>query len=271
MFRVNKRPWEKFFNKSMKLVDDGGTGAGGEGADFSGTDEQGGEGTGVIDDGSAVAGQDKQPDANAAIRAEKAKLKAKHDMEIAQYKALTDRMMRATGMNEKQLAEKLEAFEQQQQMKQSGLDPTTYQHLSGMAGTVRQVYEQNLALQQKIEESELKADPIYSDYDEVAESVKAHAAKTGMTLRQAYWAVNGENRSKQLAREAEQRTIAQREANAGFGVVSANGSLSGQANKFESQDEAFVANAFGIEADEHNALKNSKNIDDWLAFLKKKK
>jgi len=270
MFRVNKRPWEKFFNKSMKFVDDDGAGAGGEGADFSGTDEQGGDTTGVIDD-TAVAGQDKQPDANAAIRAEKAKLKAKHDAEISQYKALTDRMMRATGMNEKQLAEKLEAFEQQQQMKQSGLDPTTYQHLSGMAGTVRQVYEQNLALQQKIEESELKADPIYSDYDEVAESVKAHAAKTGMTLRQAYWSVNGENRSKQLAREAEQRTIAQRESNAGAGVVSSKGSPQGQANKFESQDEAFVANAFGIEADEHNALKNSKNIDDWLNFLKKKK
>jgi len=240
--------------------------------------------SGVIDQ-SDVAGQDNDSQRTAAtdtsvvdkqtvshaIQAEKAKLKQKYETALGKYKNVVDRLASLSGMDADQLAQRLDAYTQQLAAQNSGMSPEIYQHLSGMTDTVRGIQRQNLELQRKLEENELKANPTYADFDEVRDDVYDYADKYNVSLRESYWAVNGDRRAEQIARETEQRLIAQREQVGDLGVVSGDYSTSSEGVKFESRDEAEAASIFGMSADEYRALEKAKDIDDWLSWVEKKK
>lgn len=233
--------------------------------------------TGVKESDSDVSGQndtvDKQS-ASRAIQAEKAKLKQKYEGQINQYRSVVDRLTKVTGLTPEQLAQRLDAFTQQQQAQQaqqSGLDPQVYQHLNGMANVLQATRAETLKLQRELEKSKLMANPTYADFADVEEDVTEYADRFGVSLEQAYWAVNGSKRAEQIAREAEQRAIANRENTRDFSVVSGDRSTGSDSAKFESEEEMLAASIFGLSAEDYKALEKADNIDKWNKYLEKKK
>jgi len=275
--------WYTRFFKQPSWVcfnEDGGAGTagGGEGSGGADPDGQGGAGEGAGSQQTGGAGEGatggvSNEAASATIRAEKAKIKAQY----ADHEAVVSHLTKVTGLTPTQIRQKLEnqiqqPFGGQAVQPPAGMSPELFQTFTNMAGALKHTEQETKRLKRDFERGQIKTNPKYADYDQVAKDVEDYADKFGVSLEQAYWAVNGANRAEQLAREAEQRAIATREQNWSLGVVSGGGSAIGTGGgKFDNQDQAYVASQFGMDADEFKALSGEKvNIDDFDRFHKKK-
>lgn len=269
----------KFFKTPLWMCYDdaggGGTAGGGagEGSGAGETDGQGagGEGTGT---GEGAGGAQKTVttgEASAAVQSRIAQLQAKHETETAPLRQLAERISKRSGMTVEQVIQRLDAEDQARAAQQTGLSLQMLQYLQGITGASQQTAAEVKRLQRDLERGTLKADTTYADFDSVAKDVEAYADKYGVSLKEAYWAVNGDKRTQQLAREAEQRAIAQRESMGYLGAVSGDTPIGQGPDKFPNADAAYVAKQMGLDAEEFNALSGEKrSLDDWDKLQEKR-
>jgi len=260
----------------LMAPDDGGGGGGNSaatggdvGADAGGADGQGTGGEGITDGGAQKTVT--TDEASAAVQARIRQLQDKYERETAPLRQLAEKISRRSGLTVDQVLERLDAEERQQAAQQTGLTPAMVQYLQNLTGVSTQTAAEVRRLQRDLERNTLKADPTYADYDSVRESVEAYADKYGVSLREAYWAVNGDKRTQQLAREAEQRAIAQRESLGYLGAVSGDTPIGTGPDKFPNADAAYVAKQMGLDAEEFNMLSGEKkNLDDYDRLIEKR-
>jgi hypothetical protein len=93
-----------------------------------------------------------------------------------------------------------------------------------------------------------------------------------LSLNDAYWLVAGPNRVKQSAREAEHRTINQRQKLAGKDRVQGDTSSSMGTDGAKIPDNVVaMAKAVGMDPAEYYDSMLSNNIDDWREKSAKRK
>jgi methyl coenzyme M reductase alpha subunit len=111
----------------------------------------------------------------------------------------------------------------------------------------------------------------FPGFSEIEGDVLDKAMQLNLSLQDAYWLVAGPKRIQQAAREAEHRTINQRQKLAGKDRVQGDSSSEiGVSSPKIPQDVVAMAKKVNMDPEEYYALMNADNIDDWREFKAKK-
>lgn len=191
---------------------------------------------------------------------------AKFEAQYGPYKQTLEKLMDISGMSLEDVQEYIANYEQEQ-MRQKGIDPDLYKQLQGVKDIGVNAGQVALETRRMIEEEQLKREAMYSDYDQVKEEVREAADRFGITLKEAYWMVNGINRAAAIQKETEQRVMENLRNKRGLG---AEGDSSGEipAGLDLTPEEFRIAKESGIDPAEYAAM---KNIQDYGQYLEAKK
>jgi hypothetical protein len=125
-----------------------------------------------------------------------------------------------------------------------------------------------LETRRMLEEQALKTDPTYADFDQVKDQVREFADRTGMTLSEAYWAVNGANRAKAIQQEAEQRALANIQKRQGLGAEGDGGADLKSLGL--SAEQVQFAKMAGMDPKHFAEMKQVRGLDEYRALKAKK-
>jgi hypothetical protein len=193
--------------------------------------------------------------------------------EEAKYRKTVERLAKQAGISVDDIEKRLDEIDQQdrnkqleQSAKEQGIDPKI---MRMMADQTRELNSLKL-------NSQLQAmhnDTInFPDLADIEGEVIDKANQTGLSLNDAYWLVAGPNRVKQSAREAEHRTINQRQKLAGKDRVQGDTSSSMGTDGAKIPDNVVaMAKAVGMDPAEYYDSMLSNNIDDWREKSAKRK
>lgn len=131
-------------------------------------------------------------------------------------------------------------------------------------------------IKREIELENLANDPHYSDIHDVREDVERLADKAGLTLKQAYNALYGENKystsKADMKRQIEQEVLENlRKKNSAYVDTGANGEVESKPKVKLTPDELAVAKAAKMSPQEYYAMKQMQNVDHYKKFKSKKK
>jgi hypothetical protein len=205
------------------------------------------------------------------IRQRLAETRAKYQ-DYETLKGVVSQLEKLTGLTLDQLSQQLAAYEQQLVSRQVGVPPQILGQLDATQREALKAREESLNIRLDLEEERLKNSPLYADLkedQEVRQAVREYAKRNGVSLEQAYWAVQGPKRVEQIKRETEQRVLADLKAKAAYGGVM--GDSSEEIQKLGlTPEELSAARAMGMDPKEYAALKNVDNIEAYRSLKKKK-
>lgn len=188
--------------------------------------------------------------------------KQKAAREVQAYQERLTRLAQLSGTTVEQLTAYLDnpqAYVQQQRQ------PVDAQ----VAMEARKAQEMAIGAYYAVEEAELKKDPRFSGYAEVAEEVKDYAKLNGLPLKKAYLLLHGEDLLKRIEQDTEQRVLASANKRKGLGAESDN------AAEFKklgiTEEEAAFCRHSGMSIQEFAALKNASSIDAYRKLKQTKR
>jgi hypothetical protein len=184
---------------------------------------------------------------------------------------IVDKLAQATGWTEDmidvyldQVASGVGGAPQQQQQQAHQIDPALLQ----TQALAKNAAQATLETRRMVEEQAIKTNPLYADFEQVKDQVRQYADQTGLSLEQAYWAVNGASRAKAIQQEAEQRALANVNRNRGLG---AEGDGAAEFSKLGlSAEEIAFAQATGTDPKRFAALKNATDLDSYRKLKQQK-
>lgn len=186
-------------------------------------------------------------------------------------RALSSKLEHLTGRTADDLSQQLDIYYQQLEAQQSGLPPQAHQEINMAKQAAIQAYQQNLDLRLAIEEQNMKRDPVYADLKgELREAAYAYARRAGVSLTQAYWAVNGPAKAKQLEREIEQRILANQKHRDESGVVTGDSAEEAKSLGL-TMEQIQAAKLLGMTPAEYAAFAKVDNLESYRKFKKDKK
>lgn len=127
--------------------------------------------------------------------------------ELNRKASLADKVMQQAGVAD------IEAFQQQldqleaQRMVQQGVPPQQAQFLVQQQRELTAMKQQLNKQKYDVEAATLKANPFFADIDDVRDELEEVAARTGLTLEQAYMATRGTQRMKDFETQVTQRVL----------------------------------------------------------------
>lgn len=188
-------------------------------------------------------------------------------------KGLAEQLEKLTGLDVNTINQQLSAYAQQIVAHQTGIPPQLSSQLDATQREALKAREENLNIRLDLEEERLKNNPLYADLkdnQEVRQAVRDYAKKMGVSLEQAYWAVQGSKRVEQVQRETEQRVLAELQAKAAYGGVMGDSSQEIR-DLGLTPDEIGAARLLGMDPKEYAALKKAEDLDAYRSLKSKKK
>ncbi|HYD91737.1 MAG TPA: hypothetical protein VEA37_09660 [Flavobacterium sp.] len=140
-----------------------------------------------------------------ALQAERRKWQEKM-RQIEQKAQLADRFASLTGVDAENMNQYLDHLEVNNQV-ENGVPEHVAQALVQQQRQIQTMWTQLNQQNRDNEVNTLKADPFYADIEDFREEIENYANHTGISMKQAYMAVRGEQRVAEYAREVEQRTL----------------------------------------------------------------
>lgn len=172
------------------------------------------------------------------------------------YREVVEELQQVTGMTLDQIRAYIRQYSQQ-----ANVNPNVDPQLAETQRLAHTAGQTALETRRMVEEQILKQNPLYSDYDLVKDKVVEYADRYGLSLEQAYWAVNGANRAANIQKEVEQRTLARIKERDGLG---AEGDGAAEYKKLGlSAEEIQFAKASGMTPEEYAKMKNIKTLDEF--------
>lgn len=177
--------------------------------------------------------------------------------ETEKYKSTVEKLAKYSGLDEDALAQQIEQIQVQQYTNQ-GIDPQMAQAFVQQQSKLSQ-YEQSLKKQQRdMEVTQLKDNPMYSDIETYRDELEDYADQKGVSLKEAYFAVRGEDVFSSRMTEMEQRILNNLQNKQKAKVdTSANGGEKSKPKVQLSSDELEVAKMAGMTPKEYHEMKNS--------------
>lgn len=189
------------------------------------------------------------------------------------YRGTIERLANMAGLTEDQFFAQLEQVELQQQAQQMGVSPEIAKQMTASKLALEEAKRVTLDMKYQMEEQALVSNPLYEDYENVKDQVRKVAGTTGMTLEQAYWAVNGPALLEKQTKLAEHRVSHNLQHKQKRGTVEGEGGSKTPKTPGAALDDRQrrMAESMGISADEY-ALYNDDSLDyDKILEMKSKK
>lgn len=188
------------------------------------------------------------------------------------YKATIDRLVGMSGLTEDQFYAQLQQIELQEKAQKMGVSPEVAQQIVQSQKALEEANRLTMDMKYQMEEQQLKVNPLYENYESVKDDVRGIASKSGMTLEQAYWALQGPQLLEKQTKLTEQRSIqnqAYKNKRTTVEIEGGDKTPSGIVNLTDS--EKAMANKLGLSPEEY-AFYNSDDLDyDKIRELKNKK
>src|SRR3989337_2762206 len=140
-----------------------------------------------------------------ALQAERQKWKDR----VKQYESkagIADKLAKMSGVDVEALQAQIEQMEQQNYINQ-GVDPQMAKVLVEQQKQMQEVQQTLNKQKTDMEFTSIKADPFYADADNYRDELEELAGRTGLTIKQAYDVLRGDERRKDYEREVEQRIL----------------------------------------------------------------
>jgi len=167
-----------------------------------------------------------------------------------------------------QLQAEVEKYERENYIKK-GVDPQMAQYLVSQQKEMQEVKQALTKQKRDLEFDSLKKSAFYSDAENYREELEELADKTGLSIQQAYNALRGEERAKEVEREAEQRVLNNLQKKQKTKVdTSSSGTQKPKSTVKLSQAELEMAKFAGMTPTEFYNMKNAKSLDQYQKLKK---
>lgn len=144
-----------------------------------------------------------------ALHQEREKLKTLKK-EYSELKKVTDRLFKNTGVRDvRELEDRMDNITLQEFIQNKGMDEGTAKTFLMQQKRIAELEKAQGAKDYEAEIKTLRATPYYSDIDDVSDEVIEYADKRGITAKEAYNVLYGEQRANTLQKEAEQKALKQ--------------------------------------------------------------
>jgi len=190
---------------------------------------------------------------------------------LARYKEAVDRICDVTGLDFDKLTARLSAMTDEQQAQILGVPVEKVREARQVRQEINQERGKNLQLSRQLEETQLKADPRYHDFDLFKEEIDEILDESPqLSVKQAYILAKGDTVSVTANRNARQAEIARRVNARSKGVVKP---VTGPKEKTPKLDAIIVsaAKAIGMDPAEYAMYQGIKDIDSYRAMKAKLK
>jgi hypothetical protein len=188
------------------------------------------------------------------------------------YKEAVDKICEVTGLDFDKLVSRLTNMSDEEQSKILGIPVTQISQTRKTRQEITDERGKNQLLSRQLEESQLKADPKFQDFDLFKEEIDDLIEENPkLSLKQAYLLARGDNAIRVAARDGEQRAIAKRVKEAQTkGVVKASGPIASPGPKLD-KTIVSAAKKIGMDPAEYAAYQNVDNIEAYRAMKKARK
>lgn len=192
---------------------------------------------------------------------------------LSGYKNAVDKICEVTGLDFNTLVNRLGSMSDTEQANILGIPVEKVRETRETRRQIEAEQGKARTLQRQLEETTLKADPKYSDFDLFKDEIDDLLDDNPkLTLKQAYVLAKGDTAVNAAARDAEQRVIARQVNASKKAVVKPTGSVnSGNAGPKVDQVAVRAAKAVGMDPAEYLAFQQIDNIDAYRAMRGKNK
>ncbi len=170
-----------------------------------------------------------------------------------------------------QLAMQAWEAQQQQRLQEQGYDPVMAQQIAHQQAITLQTQQGLASVRMDVEEARLLPDlekhGLAQDFEEVRDEAKDLASRSGLSLREAYFALRGPEALSRVSTNAEQRALARAKERQTKGVDSVEGG--GELERLGlSREEIAAAQRLGMDPKRAAVLLQVKNLDDFRKLKK---
>ena len=186
------------------------------------------------------------------------------------YESTLKRICDITGLGVEELSSRLEQMSDAQQAKILGITPEQVAQRRAQLNSQAALDKSNRELGRRLEETELKVDPKYRDFDLFKDDVyDIMDENPKLTMKQAYTLVKGDVGVKAAARDAEQRAVARMSKSISQGTVKPGASKAKSSPKIDPSIVA-AAKQVGMDPAEYAAYSGISDLDGYERMIKKK-
>lgn len=187
------------------------------------------------------------------------------------YKNAVDKICEITGIDFDTLTNRLGGMTVDEQARLLGMTPEQVKATQSTRAEINKERGNAQSLQRQLEETQLKLDPKFKDFDLYKEEIDDLLDDNPkLTLKQAYTLAKGDTITKAAVRDAEQRVIA-KQVNSRTKAMAKSGGVSAKQAPALSDAVINAAKQVGMDPVEYAKYQKIDNIDDYRASLKKKK
>ncbi len=180
------------------------------------------------------------------------------------YKEAFDRISEITGMDVSQLMTRLNSMSEQEQATILGIPVEQVRAAKQARAASTQTQTENQKLKRQLDETTLKTDRRYADYDlykdEIDELLEDNPK---LTVQQAYLLVKGDTATTAAVRDAEQRVVNKQVIARQKGIVRPSGAGPGAQGPKLSSEILTAAKAIGMDPVEYARYQSIDNIDSY--------
>lgn len=196
---------------------------------------------------------------------------AKRVEKLGKYKEAVDRICEVTGLDFDKLATRLGSMSDEEQSKILGVPVEKVKEARQARKDIADERGKNLTLSRQLDETKLKSDPRYSDYDLYKEEIDELLEENPkLSAKQAYVLAKGDTVSVAATRNARQAEIARR-VNAQSKSVVKPAASSGDKGPRVDATTVSAAKAVGMDPAEYAMYQGIDNIDAYRAMKAKQK
>lgn len=190
---------------------------------------------------------------------------------LTPYKEAFDRISELTGMDVNQLMARINSMSDQEQAQILGMTPEQVRAARTARQEVMTERGKNQSLSRQLEETQLKTDKRFSDYDLYREEIEELLEENPkLTCKQAYTIVKGDTVTTAAVRDAEQRAINKQVIARQKGIVKPAGASTQKGPKL-SPDIVSAAQRTGMDPVEYAQFQSIDNIDAYRAMKARQK
>ncbi|MCU7521935.1 MAG: hypothetical protein HF312_17100 [Ignavibacteria bacterium] len=197
---------------------------------------------------------------------------AKRVQKLQPYKEAVDKICEVTGLNFDSLIGRLTNMTDEEQAKILGVPVAQIAQARQTRVTIAKEQGKNQSLQRQLEETQLKSDPKFHDYDLFKEEIDELLDENPkLSIKQAYLLAKGDVALDVAARDGEQRAIARRVKTAQTKKVVNTGNSNAVSNGPKLSPQVVqAAKRIGMDPVEYAKYQGIDNIDAYRASKKKK-
>lgn len=197
-----------------------------------------------------------------ALQAERQKWKDRVK-QMESKASIADKLAKMSGVDVDALQTQIDQFEQQNYIKQ-GVDPQMAQALVQQQKQMAE-FQQSLNKQKMdMEFNSIKSEPYYADAENYREELEELAGRTGLTVKQAYDVLRGDERRKEYEREMEQRILNNLQKKQKTKIdTSASGNQQPKPKVNLTAEQLEFAKFAGMTPQEYFNMLNTKNLDQY--------